>query len=182
VALAVGSHRLGSGDASLWVMTYREGVAARVGHDLVLAVMSWEATVEIGSDPAAWAVQLSADPRSLEVREGLHGVKPLTDKDRDEIGRRIEERVLRGRPIRFRSSSVRPGDGRLEVEGELTLAGATRPIGAQVDVDDDGNAAATVVLRQSDWGIKPYSGMFGALKVRDDVEIRLTARLPRVVA
>jgi len=182
VALATGRHALGPGDASLQVRTYREGVAARVGHDLVLDVTRWEATVDVAAEPAGWALELSAAADSLHVREGLHGVKPLTDKDRAEIRARIDERVLRRQPILFRSNSVRPDAGGLVVDGELTLAGTARPLTARLELDDDGNVRAAIALRQSDWGIKPYSGMLGALKVRDEVEVRLTARLPRVVA
>jgi hypothetical protein len=36
----------------------------------------------------------------------------------------------------------------------------------------------TIPLTQSGWGIKPYRGPMGALKVRDEVEIALDARLP----
>ena len=36
--------------------------------------------------------------------------------------------------------------------------------------------AASVTITQSDFGIKPYSAMMGALKVADDVEIRAEAR------
>ncbi len=32
---------------------------------------------------------------------------------------------------------------------------------------------ATVVITQSDFGVKPYSALFGALKVHDDVVISL---------
>ena len=180
--LPAGTPRFGPDNASLQVRTYREGVAAKAGHDLIIDVTRWEATVEVADEPGGWTIELGADPRSLEVREGLRGVKPLTDKDRADIQARIDKRVLRGQPIRFRSSTVRSGDGRLEVDGELTLAGTTRPLSVRLEIDGDGNAGATVVLRQSDWGIKPYSGMLGALKVRDEVEVRLTARLPRVVA
>ena len=133
MALAPGSHRLGPEVASLQVKTYREGMAARVGHDLVLDVTRWEATVEIAADPAGSAVELSADPRSIEVREGVRGVKPLTGKDRVEILRNIDEQVLHGQPIAFRSSAVRLTDGetRLLVEGDLEFAGETRPITAR---------------------------------------------------
>ena len=34
---------------------------------------------------------------------------------------------------------------------------------------------ATVPVVQTRWGIKPYRGLMGALKVRDDVEIVLDA-------
>jgi polyisoprenoid-binding protein YceI len=88
--------------------------------------------------------------------------------------------VLHGRPIGFRSSAVRLIDGgtRLAVEGELTIAGATRPIAAALAVDGDGDVSGTFPIAQSDWGIKPYRGMLGALKVRDEVEIAIAARLP----
>jgi hypothetical protein len=33
-------------------------------------------------------------------------------------------------------------------------------------------------VTQSDWGIKPYRGLMGALKVRDTVEIDIDVALP----
>ena len=36
----------------------------------------------------------------------------------------------------------------------------------------------TIRLTQSGWGIKPYRGLMGALKVRDELEIVIDARLP----
>src|SRR5215204_4333971 len=157
MAVATGSHKLGPESASLQVKTYREGVAAKVGHDLVIDVTRWEATVDIGADPASSRVELSADSRSMEVREGVRGVKPLTDRDRGEIRRNIDEKVLGGQPIEFRSSAVRmpEGAGRLTVDGELTMAGSARPVTAQLDVSGDGRVAGTIELTQSAWGIKP---------------------------
>jgi polyisoprenoid-binding protein YceI len=164
---------LGPDSASLQVKTYREGVAARAGHDLVIEVTRWDATVDLADDPAGSMVELNADPRSLEVREGLRGVKPLTDKDRGEIRRNIDEKVLGGQPIAFRSRAVtRAGtEGRLVVEGDLTMAGRARPVTAELNVDADGRVSGSIPLTQSDWGIKPYRGLMGALKVRDEVEI-----------
>ena len=144
---------VGPADATLTVKTYREGVAAKVGHDLVIEVTRWSA--KIGDDGA---VELSADPRSLEVREGLHGAKQLSDRDRREIHKNIEQKVLGTQPIEFRGAA----DG----SGELTMAGATRPI--LVERTPEGGR---VTLTQSEWGIKPYRGLIGALKVRDDVEV-----------
>jgi polyisoprenoid-binding protein YceI len=161
--------RVGPDNASLRVLTYREGVAARVGHDLVIEVTRWDATVEDDS------VELTADPRSLVVREGRRGVKPLTDRDRDEIGRNIDDKVLRGQPIAFRSTAVRRDGAAIAVEGELTIGGTTRPLAARLDVDSAGRAKGAIPLTQSAWGIKPYRGLMGALKVRDDVEIAIDA-------
>src|SRR3954463_7732328 len=136
--LPPGTHRLGPDNASLQVRTYREGVAAKAGHDLIIDVTRWDATVEGADGTAGWSIELTADPRSLEIREGLRGVKPLTDKDRVEIRKNIDEKILGRHPIQFRSSSVRPADdgGRLTIEGELAMAGSTRPLTAQVSVED----------------------------------------------
>lgn len=176
MTITTGTHRVGPEDGSLVVKTYREGVAAKAGHDLVIEVTRWEGTI----DTAAGTLELSADPRSLEVREGLRGVKPLTDRDRGEIRKNIDGKVLGGQPIAFRSSGLRmpEGPGPLTVEGELTMAGSARPMTLQLEVSGDGRVAGTIALTQSDWGIKPYRGLMGALKVRDEVEIVFDARLP----
>jgi polyisoprenoid-binding protein YceI len=176
--LPAGTHSLGPSNASLQVKTYREGVAAKAGHDLIIEVTRWDATVTVADDPGGGSIELNADPRSLEIREGLRGVKPLTDKDRVEIRKNIDEKVLGGSPIQFRSSGVRADGGAgLTVDGELTMAGNTRPITAQLSVDDGGALAGTIPVTQSAWGIKPYRGLMGALKVRDEVEVVIAAKL-----
>ena len=37
---------------------------------------------------------------------------------------------------------------------------------------------STLPVTQSEWGIKPYRGMMGALKVRDTLEVVLDVPLP----
>jgi polyisoprenoid-binding protein YceI len=174
-----GTFQLGPESASLQVRTYREGVGAKVGHDLVIDVTRWEATVTLADDPAASSIRLTADPRSLQVREGVGGVKPLTDKDRGEIAKTIEGKVLGREPITFTSRAVRGGTGGapLAVEGDLTLAGRTGPVTAELAVAEDGRATGTIPVTQTAFGIKPYRGLMGALKVRDDVEVVIDARL-----
>ena len=178
MALPTGTHNLGPSNASLQVRTYREGVAAKAGHDLIIDVTRWDATVTVADEPGGWSIELNADPRSLEIREGLRGVKPLTDKDRVEIRKNIDEKVLGGSPIQFRSTGVRPdGDGsRLTVDGELSMAGSTRPVTAQLTVED-GAISGTIPVTQSDWGIKPYRSLMVALKVRDEIEIVIAAKV-----
>jgi polyisoprenoid-binding protein YceI len=180
MALSTGTHRFGPDNASLQVKTYREGVAARAGHDLIIEVTRWDATVEVADEPAGWTIELNADPRSLEVREGLRGVKPLTDNHRAEIRKNIDTKVLGSQPIRFRATDVRlvEEERRLTVEGELSMAGTTRPLTAQLTVDEGGAVSGTIPLTQSAWGIKPYRGLMGALKVRDEVEVVIAADLP----
>ena len=57
------------------------------------------------------------------------------------------------------------------MQGELTLVGKTRPIAFDLAVGDDGKLSGSAVVKQTDWGITPYSTLFGALKVADEVEV-----------
>ena len=57
------------------------------------------------------------------------------------------------------------------------MAGSTRPLTAQLSVEDGGAISGTIPVTQSDWGIKPYRGLMGALKVRDEIEVVLAANL-----
>ena len=178
MALRVGTHRVGHANGTLQVRTYREGVAQKVGHDLIIDVGQWEAAAEVREDGTLSSVQLNADPSSLQVREGLRGVKPLTDKDRADIRNTIDEKILLGRPITFASTAVEPGEGGLTVRGELELAGVSRPVSFELDAAADGRVRGTLPVTQTEWGVKPYRGLMGALKVRDTVEVVLDVALP----
>ncbi len=178
MAFRAGKHTIGSDRGTLQVRTYREGLAKMAGHDLVIDVGVWEAAAEVGDDGTLTAVQLVADPHSLQVREGLRGVKPLTDKDRAGIGMIIDEQILGGHPIAFRSTAVEPGYGGLTVRGELELAGTKRPTSFELEAAADGRVHGTLPLTQSEWGIRPYRGMMGALRVRDTIEVVLDVPPP----
>ncbi len=167
-----GRHELGPAVGTLLVKTYREGVAAKVGHDLVIEVTRWDAVVDGGS------VTFTADPTSLQVREGHNGLKPLTDKDRREIRKNIGEKVLGGRSIAFTCSAISDDASGVAAPGELSIGGTTRPVSATLARTPDGRLQGTIPLRQSDFGIKPYKGLMGALKVRDDVEIVVDVAVP----
>lgn len=178
MALEPGTRKIGPDNGLLEVHTFREGMAQKVGHDLIMGVERWEATVEVGLDVTLVSVALEADGQSLRVKEGRHGLKPLSDKDLKDIHENIDDKVLRKQPITFRSGSIAQADGRLTVAGDLTIAGTTRPADFQLAFEDGNRITGTLKVTQSDWGIKPYKAMMGALKVRDDVDIVVDVALP----
>jgi polyisoprenoid-binding protein YceI len=175
VSIEPGTYKLGPDDGTLSVRTGRTGAAAKAGHDLLIEVTAWEATLAVGETTS---MELTADPRSLRVREGSGGMQALGDDDKANIAKTIDDDVLKGRAIAFRSTAVTAADGRLDVEGELTLGDSTRPIAFAVTVDD-GRLSAEAVVKQTDFGIKPHSALFGALKVADEVKVALDAGLPQ---
>jgi hypothetical protein len=165
-----GTHRLGPGNATLLVRTGRGGAAAKAGHDLELAVTAWDAMLVIGD---ASSVELTADACSLRVQKGTGGMQALGDDDKANIHQTIDDEVLRRQDIAFRSTRVQTAGDRLQVEGELTLAGQTQPIAFDLEAAADGTIAGSAIVTQTHWGMKPYSSLFGALKVLDDVEVAL---------
>jgi polyisoprenoid-binding protein YceI len=162
------------------VHTKRTGAAAKAGHNLTMHVGAWEAVLEVAAEAGAASLEVTADGSSLRVVEGTGGMQSLGDDDKANIEQTIDEEVLKAQAITFRSSRVEQSpEGSLAVEGGLTLLGATRPLSFAVAVGDDGTLACRAVVKQTDWGMKPYSALFGTLKVVDEVELSLDARLPQ---
>jgi len=161
----------GPENARLTVRTGRSGAAAKAGHDLLIEVTAWSATLDPDADPA---VTLRADPRSLRVLEGTGGMQALDDGDRAGIEQTIGDEVLTDDAIEFRSTRFDGVPG--PVEGELELNGNRRPLAFELAAGEEGGLTGTVTVRQSDWGMKPYSTLFGTLKVADEVEVSVETR------
>jgi len=168
---------LGPSNSRLVVKTFREGLAKKIGHDLVIDVTAWKATVTVDPDPARSSIAASAQVASFEVREGLGGVMPLTDGDRADIKETITNKVLPFAEITFRSTTVGVRGNKATVTGELTLGGNAQPVA--LELTQEGNRVrGTLTVVQTQWGIKPHTAFLGALKVRDAVDIEVEATFP----
>src|ERR1700760_3149874 len=188
-----GRHQLGPESGRLTLRTYRSGLAAQAGHDLTIDVIRWRADI----DPAARnftadapsvpneAAPLAAtiDLTSLVIREGHGGIKPLTDRDRRDILGQAGQQLDTGRypEASYTATTFTPdpaGGGGGVIDGTLPLHGQSRPLRLQVSRAGDGEYRASATVVQSQFGIRPYSGMFGALKLRDEVDIEVTVTVP----
>jgi polyisoprenoid-binding protein YceI len=172
-----GTYELGPGSGRILVKTGREGLAARVGHDLTMEITQWSAqvTVPAGGGIAAATVTAELDLGSLTVREGTGGAKPLSDRDRRDI-QASALKILGAVPkatftsSRLIPSASGPSSGGT-IEGTLALHGTSRPVRLQVNSPAPDQYRGSIPIRQSDFGITPYSGFFGALKLRDEVTV-----------
>ena len=176
MSLQAGTYRLGPDNATLAVRTERAGAAAKAGHDLVIHVTAWEAVLQVAEDPAGSSMELTADGGSLRVIEGTGGIQALGEDDTASIHETIHEQVLRRREISFRSTSVEADGETLRTRGELTIVGNTQPIEFEL-AGGDGELSGSAVVTQTAFGMKPYSALFGALKVKDEVRVTLEAQL-----
>jgi len=154
--------------------TGRVGVAARAGHDLTIEVTNWSAVIEVPAEDAggitAATVSADLDLGSLAVREGTGGVKPLTDNDRADIKKTIGGILGTGTATFTSSRVIRTGATGGAIEGSLTLNGKSQPVRLQVAEPAPGRYRGTATILQSAFGIKPYTGFFGALKLKDELK------------
>ena len=169
MAIPEGTHSIGPSNGSLRVKTGREGAAAKAGHNLVIGVNSWDATVEGGDSPS---IRLTADPSSMEVIEGSGGAKPLTDDDKEDINKSITDKVLGTSQITFESTEVTDS----HAKGDLSIAGSSSTVEVPLKIDGD-TISGSVTLSQKDFGIKQFKALMGALKVTDEVTVEFEGKL-----
>jgi polyisoprenoid-binding protein YceI len=175
-----GRHQLGPDRGQIVLYTSREGMASSAGHDLTIEVREWSGELTLNDDLSPASLDVQADMGSLEVREGTGGLKPLTDKDRREIVATSRKVLDTGHhpQASFAAAEFQPdSDGGGMITGTLTLAGRQRPLRLQVRKTGQGRYHATGQVVQSEHGITPYRGFFGALKVRDAVGIEVDVDL-----
>jgi polyisoprenoid-binding protein YceI len=150
-------------------------MAAQAGHDLTIEASRWSGELTIGDDLAPAALDVRVDLSALTVREGTGGLKPLTDRDRREIGGTARKLLKADRypEATFNAAgfAAAPADDAWRISGTLTLAGVTRPLSLDVHRTGQDRYQARGTVRQSDYGIKPYTAFLGALKVRDVVGV-----------
>jgi polyisoprenoid-binding protein YceI len=174
MAVHAGRYQLGTDSGRIVLHTFREGLAAQAGHDLIIEVGRWSGELTLNDDLSPADLTVRADMGSLIVREGTGGLKPLTDRDRREIAVTARKTLGSDRHPEaiFAAEKFEPGaDGGGTITGTLTLAGAGRPLRLDVTSTGPDRYHATASVVQSDYGIKPYRGFMGALKVRDSVDV-----------
>ena len=162
-------------EGRITLRTSRDGLAAQAGHDLTIDVGSWSGELVIGEDLAPASLAARVDLGSLVILAGTGGIKPLTDRDRREIIATARKVLSTDRypEATFTASSFSPADDGGTIDGTLTLAGRSGPLRLQVRETGPDRYVATATVRQTSFGIKPYSGFLGALKVSDDVAVEV---------
>jgi polyisoprenoid-binding protein YceI len=182
MAVHAGEHRLGPDRDRITLRTYREGLASTAGHDLTIGVSRWSGEMTTGDDGIPTALDVTIDMHSLTVISGSGGVKPLSDRDRREIA--VTARKVLGADTHpqasFAAKSFEPSGGTPSsgtMSGTFTLRGVAKPVQLQVSETVPGRYHAATSIVQTEHGIKPYTGFFGALKVRNSVDVEVDVDL-----
>jgi len=166
----------------LRVLTGVAGPAAKMGHRLTIEIRSWRVNVRWrGTIPTA--AELSADVDSLTVIKGEGGVTPLTPPERALArSNALKSLDVKKYPrITFSTEKINKTAEGYRLAGTVEIHGTTRPQTVDLRIEDLGSRwsiEARVALTQSDFGVKPYSLMMGALKVADEVTIDFAGTHP----
>ncbi len=178
MSLTPGSRTLTPADGDLLLLTSVEGPMARLGHELALRGDIWNATVTIGDSAEATSLQATVDLTSLSVQGSRVPGKTVPEKDRGEILTHAQKALQTQKhgQASFTSTAVRGDWNAVVVDGQLTLHGQTRPQSFRVETTGGGYRLSGQVT-QSDYGIKPFAIMMGALKVGDVIDVEITVPL-----
>jgi polyisoprenoid-binding protein YceI len=182
MAMLPGRHQFGAGDGRITLRTSRDGLVAQAGHDLAIDAVRWSGEITLADDQTPTALDAKVDLGALVVREGTGGLKPLTDRDKREIAVTARKLLAADRypDATFTATGFEPdGSGGGTITGTLTLAGQSGPLRLQVTQPEPGHYRATGTVRQTDFGIKPYSAFLGSLKVADAVQVEIDVDLSK---
>jgi polyisoprenoid-binding protein YceI len=170
-APAAKTYNLVPAESSFTVFVGKAGALSFLAHDHNIAVKSFSGRVVVPPAGAAQgSLELDVDARSLVVLD------KVSDKDRAEITKSMHEAVLESAKfpkITFRSVGISNVNGAsLTVNGDLTLHGVTRRIAVPVNISATPQllrATGKYTLKQTDFGITPYSAAAGSIRVKNEV-------------
>jgi polyisoprenoid-binding protein YceI len=163
--------------AGIRIFTFKQGMLSAVAHDLRLSLCGYELDLDGGK------LRFSADPASIRV-DGVMRTQQLDQTTLDaaaraEIERTLREQILHVQEhprITFSGSLALEGPA-AAVEGALVMCGVAKPLRLSATRGDAG-FSGQVELRPSDWGIRPYRALLGAIKLQDRVIVEF--RVPRL--
>ncbi|WP_420714683.1 YceI family protein [Mycobacterium sp. Aquia_213] len=170
---------LDAADGELRLRTGVKGRAARMGHRLTIAMARWTATVRwAGADPVAAELTVEAD--SFGVLSSQGGVKGLSGPEKALVRSNALSSLGADRfpEIRFTADAIEKTENGYRLSGTLEIRGKRREHVIDLHTEDLGDSwrmSAESTVRQSDYGIKPYSLLMGSVQVADDVTLSFTA-------
>lgn len=176
-------YRIDSRDSRILIYVYRGGVLARMGHDHVVASHDVHGYALFPADGSSTRADLyfpvstlSVDEASLRADAGLDtepSAKDIAGTRRHMLNSVLEARRFPYVRLRVTGMVGQPPD--VLVNSKLTLHGQTHALEIPARVSRNGGrliAIGKLTIRQTDFGITPYSVLGGALAVKDELRIR----------
>lgn len=152
--------------------TFKQGLLARLAHDLRLSVARFEIRLDHGQ------VHATFDADSLRVDGVAHGDSvdrdALSNEDKSKIEATVRTELLHSAEhprIELKGTLERDGVA-FAVDAELHMRGQRQGLRVPVHVDRE-RTFAEVELSPSRFGIPAYKALAGAIRLQDRVVIRV---------
>jgi polyisoprenoid-binding protein YceI len=181
--MTVAVWNLTAADGELRIRTGVTGRAARMGHRLSIAMTDWHAAVQwTAGEPSV--AELTVDVASLEIVRGEGGVMSLSGPEKA-LARSHALKSLEAQrypEIRFQADDIVKTPDGYRLTGTVAIHGQRRDQVIELHVDDLGDSwrmSCETVVRRSDFAVKQYSMLMGAVKVADEVTVSFTARMTK---
>ena len=188
------SFKVDPAQGSLVLQLFKDGVAARLGHDHVVHASVLSGIVAYDPrNPEASSIQVAVEVGSLIADDpgtrrkfGLAGEPSESDRAEIDKAMKADGQLAAARfpSMSFTSTGIaRQPDGRFLVTGRLTIRGVTNEVKFPAQIGMEGaqlRGRAQLTLKQSRFGYPPYSALLGAIKNKDEVilHIDLVAKAP----
>jgi len=164
-------------NAECVVLTFKEGLLSPIAHDLRLRVGRFWLEVDEASGSLVGEFDTASVRVETAMRDGAANPSALSPVDMEKIAAQIQSEVLestRFPKATFRARSLQKRQaGGYDVEGDLSLHGVSRALSGHTEVVARRRVFETK-LHQPDFGITPFRAMFGTLKIRPEVVVRVT--------
>jgi hypothetical protein len=182
-------YRIDAARSRLHIHVFRAGRAAHLGHNHVLSAPKLEGFVllpEQGPGAARIELEFRLDELALDEPELRAALGPAWASAMSAEAIVATRANMLGQAnlqaeafpvVRIRSLRVAGEPPKLAAEVEIELHGQRRSqwLALQADVGSDGlSARGALVLRQSDFGIRPFSVLGGLLAVQDELMLEFT--------
>lgn len=176
MAIAPGTYNLGPSNGKVFLKTGVEGPGAKMAHSLVIEVTNWTCKATYAEDASASSFMFHCELPDFEIREGHGGMKPLSDRDREEIKKSIHSKILGTGRITFTSTAVEVNGDSATVTGNLEINGKTASQTFTL-TESGGTLTGRATVTQTRYDIKPFKGPLGAFRLKDDVQVEFSGTL-----
>lgn len=179
-------YRIAAEQSTLHILVYRGGGMAHLGHNHVISANTikgevWlaQALAQSGFNIEFAVNDLIVDDAAARAAEGADFTTNVNDAAREGTKRNmLKPQLLDGEhypSIQLRSIAIGGSRELAQVTAQITIKDQTREVTLPVQLRIAQNtlhATGEFVIRQSDFGITPYSVMLGALQVLDQLKIK----------
>jgi hypothetical protein len=186
-APGLAAYCIDAGESDLRILVYRAGTMAKLGHDHVIenhALNGWVALAP-GAAGTSFDLQIPAAAFVIDDEAARAAAGPDFAEDVGDDAKQGTRRNMLGpalldaehhASIEVRSVAFRGVEPGLDATVAIEVAGREATVTVPVSVvrgERRLTVSAAFALRQTDLGLTPFSVMLGALRVADEIKLRL---------